>query len=103
MIFSDNTSAEAATKRGSARCFDQGCLVHTIWLKLAQLRCGAWVERVPTEKNIADLPSRESYALLERMQATKVEATLDPMFEDAQSWEALSVLGVFKRATPSSS
>ena len=122
MIFSDNTSAEAATRRGSCREFDQGCLIHTIWLKLAQLRCGVWVERVPTEDNIADHPSRyvaldlpfcetcsfviclcpcrEEYALLRKIGAKRLEPRLDSMFDNAQTWEALSIQGVFERATP---
>ena len=96
--------------------------MHAIWLKLAQLGCGAWVERVPTEENIADLPSRlvtvwlrclcfgllrgllrEEYRLLLQMGAGRVEAVLDPMFREPQTWEALSVLGVFDSATPGSS
>jgi len=58
VVFSDNTAAEAATRRGSAKHFDQGRVVHGIWLKLAELRCNMWIERVPTEENLSDLPSR---------------------------------------------
>jgi len=46
---------------------------------------------------------REEYRLLSRMGAGRVEAVLDPMFREPQTWEALSVLGVFDSATPSSS
>ena len=43
---------------GVAKAFDQGCVVHCIWLALAKLGCGVWIERVPTAENLADLPSR---------------------------------------------
>ena len=108
---------------GSAKAFDQGCLIHAIWLQLAQLKCGAWVERVPTEENIADHPSRsalvcgslfafrlalvsplrEEYRLLSLLHAERVRPVLEPMFADAKTWEALSIQGVFDRATPGSS
>ena len=58
-VWGDNTSAEAATRRGSARSFDHTCLVHAIWKRTAQLRLAIYVDRVPTAENIADLPSRE--------------------------------------------
>ena len=38
---------------------------------------------------------REEYSLLRIMQAREMPAALDPMFQNAQSWEALSILGVF--------
>ena len=59
-IYSDNTGAEATLDKGSAKAFDHGKIVHGIWLRLAELKCGAWVERVPTADNIADLPSRHA-------------------------------------------
>lgn len=43
---------------GAAKSFDHGCVVHSIWLMLARIGCGAWIERVPTKDNISDLPSR---------------------------------------------
>jgi len=80
---------------GVAKAFDHSCIVHCIWLMLARLRCCAWVERVPTADNIADLPSRESYELLKGMRAKRVEARLDASFTDSQAWESLCVVGVF--------
>jgi hypothetical protein len=43
---------------GAAKEFDQNCLIHGIWKRLAELGTFAWVERVPTAQNLADLPSR---------------------------------------------
>jgi len=46
---------------GTASAFDQAAVVHSIWLQLVELRCGAWIERVPTADNLADLPSRRVF------------------------------------------
>ena len=82
-------------RSGATKNFDQGSLIHAIWLKLAELGCGVYVERVPTESNIADLPSREAYKLLERIGAVRLaEPKLDDRFMNTQSWQALSVLGL---------
>ena len=58
MIWSDNVGAEKATDKGAAKQFDQNALIHAIWLRMAELGIYAWVDRVPTKLNIADLPSR---------------------------------------------
>ena len=47
------------------------------------------IERVPTDENIADLPSREDYRLLEQIPAEKIEPAICKEFLDPQSWEAL--------------
>ena len=48
-----------------ARQFDQSCVVHAIWLRLAVLRTAMWVTRVASKDNIADDPSRyQQYALV---------------------------------------
>ncbi len=38
-------------------------------------------------------PGRESYDLLQRLGAERVNARLDEVFCQAQTWEALTVLG----------
>ena len=80
VIWSDNTGAESATRKGErvcrfyisqcirqpsvclnkggARRFDHCSIVHCLWKKFLQLGLHVWVERVPTEVNIADDPSR---------------------------------------------
>ena len=54
------------------------------------LDAALYIKRVPTKENLADDPSRERYALLERMQAKRVEPTLDDRFLNAQAWCSLS-------------
>jgi len=38
---------------------------------------------------------REEYRLLRQINAERVEPVLDAVFTEAQTWDALSVLGVF--------
>ena len=79
---------------GTAKEFDQNSIVHAIWKRLAELNVEMWVERVPTKENLADEPSRERYALLEYMGARSIEPVLDDVFLEAQTWRALSVIGL---------
>ena len=80
--------------------------MHSIWAKAVALRCAMWVERVPTEVNLADDPSRwehhhlcascdqcmtrrEDYRLLNALkprQAERVEALLDDEFMSPVAW-----------------
>ena len=57
-IYSDNSGAEAALSKAASRVFDQNAIVHVLWKKMAVLGLEAWIGRVPTKDNIADLPSR---------------------------------------------
>ena len=79
---------------GSARAFDQNAIIHGIWKRAAELRTEMWIERVDTQMNIADDPSRERYTLLDRMKARRVTAVLDEVFQSPQTWESLSILGM---------
>ena len=113
VIWSDNTGAEAVVRRGTAVTFDHCCLTHALWKRFAELRLAVWVERVPTAVNIADDPSRCSwslmwllclhacrlcvlrgdYFLLENLRGSRrVEAKLDRVFREPQTWESISVV-----------
>ena len=80
IVFSDNKGAEHSTQKGRfcphcictlgcsrfayvagvARQFDQACIIHAMWLRLAVTHTAMWVTRVPTKDNIADDPSRSA-------------------------------------------
>ena len=90
-MWSDNVGSEKSTAKGAAKAFDHSCLVHGMWLKAAQLSVQMWVDRVPTDDNIADLPSREEYGLLQAIEAQYMEPQLDEAFWRPDSWEALSL------------
>ena len=127
IIYSDNTGAEAATRKGTTKNFDQHSLVHCIWKKLTLLDAGVWVLRVPTDDNIADCPSRqvsamslnfaldvfpcnilssttrEQYHLLAKLGAVELPAHLDSFFKNSQSWEALSIKNVLSLSSKATS
>jgi len=86
MLFSDNVGAEGAIKKGSAKCFDHCHIVHTIWLMLMRLNASVYVTRVPTEDNVADLPSRRSYSLLEKIGAKRLRPLLNRAFWSKEAW-----------------
>lgn len=64
-ICSDNVGAESGLRSGSAKRDDHNMIIHALWLHAARNQYSAWVERVATGDNTADLPSRESHQLLE--------------------------------------
>ena len=68
--------------------------VHCIWKFAVALKVNLRIDRVPTELNISDLPSREEYALLDRLGSTWVPPNLHESFWQPHSWAALSVLGI---------
>ena len=88
-IWSDNSGSENAVRRGSATAWDHNMVVHAIWVKAAMLKCHLRVDRVPTELNIADLPSRGSYSLLRAVNARCVQPVLDKMFWEVSAWDTL--------------
>ena len=91
VIWSDNTGAQAAAGSGAARAFDHACLAHGLWVKFAHLRCLARVERVPTDENIADDPSRGEFGLLRQLGATRIVPRLDEAFCTPASWGSMLI------------
>lgn len=91
VIWSDNTGAQAAAGSGAARAFDHACLAHGLWVKIAQLRCLARVERVPTDENIADDPSRGEFGLLRQLGAVRIDPHLDEAFCTPASWTSMLI------------
>jgi len=60
---------QAATRKGSCKAEDHNALIHEIWTLALAWGIGIWLDRVPSVDNVADLPSREVYALLKEMGA----------------------------------
>ena len=88
-VWSDNTGSEHATRRGASKQFDHNCIAHCIWLVAARLKIGMQIERVATDDNIADLPSREDYRAMQALGATRFFPKLDDIFWSPCSWESL--------------
>ena len=109
-----NSIAESALKKRASRAFDHCMLVHSMWKCLAELRCSAWVGRVPTEENLSDLPSRQrsasvlsrpasrarervrgEYELLKRVGGIERSPVLREEFAQPSAWRALSLRNWF--------
>ena len=55
VIWSDNSGAEAATRKGSTKQFDHNCLVHALWKRFAELRVEVGVPSVVCDGRIFPL------------------------------------------------
>ena len=68
-LWIDNSVGEFALSKGSAKAADHNKLVHIVWTLAAKFHFGLWVERVPSELNISDEPSREVPFAMDRIGA----------------------------------
>ena len=85
----DNMSAMAALVKGYSRALDSARIVHALHAWNAGVRVSAWFEYVPSKANIADLPSRSEFRLLNRMRSEDVGVRLpgvEDWFEPAAAW-----------------
>ena len=64
VVWSDNTGAESASRKGTARSWDHAVMIHDIWSMALRNNTALWIERVGSDDNLSDLPSRESYLLI---------------------------------------
>ena len=70
--FIDNTAALSAFVNGYSASTDMAKMSNMLWLLVAGMRTRPYLEYVPSASNIADLPSRGKYELLERLGARRV-------------------------------
>ena len=66
-VYCDNVGGERALACGAAKAQDHNRLIHAMWMQALQLKLSVRTYRVPTKDNIADLASREEYALLQQV------------------------------------
>ena len=57
----DNLAAKFGLQKGYSRVEDSGRIVNAFKVKQASLYLRTWFEYVPSEQNIADLPSRDAF------------------------------------------
>ena len=60
IIWTDNVGGECALRKQSSKAMDHNRLVHAIWSRTIDCSMGMWINRVPSELNIADGPTRPS-------------------------------------------
>jgi hypothetical protein len=66
-IWSDNVGAKNGFRAGAAHATDHNLIIHALWLHAMKNCYGVWIARVASAENLADLPSRESYRVLEEL------------------------------------
>ena len=89
IIHCDNSGAESAVRRGTAVSLDHAQLVHAQWTHAAEHGISLWVERVSTDDNIADLPSRNEFQVLEQAGAQYVDPVLREQYWELETWSIL--------------
>jgi hypothetical protein len=93
-IYSDNKVSERAAREGTAKRFDHSCLAHSLWSKLIEINASTFVQRVPTDENVADPPSRLDFRLMDIIGATRLHPVLDNRFMDPSAWESLTLANI---------
>ena len=90
-IWTDNAGGEGALKKGRAKANDHNLLVHATWLFAAQNNIGVQIERVPTDDNISDEPSREKYDLMNAIGAKWHAPVIADNFWHPTKWESIAL------------
>jgi len=62
MFWIDNLSAKYGLQKSYSKVEDSGRIINAFKVKQAALRLRAWFEYIPSEQNIADLPSRGAFS-----------------------------------------
>ena len=91
-IWCDNAGGENALRTGSARSMDHNMIVHGLWLHARRSDYALWVERVASEENIADLPSRGAFEVLESLGAERLPPYIDSAFLRPSDWQGVTML-----------
>ncbi len=102
IVFSDNKGAEVpilcerfawlasvklacvqeATRKGSAKSWDHAQLIHEIWSHALCNGTALWLERVDSESNLSDLPSRMEYDFVCELDAVWHEPKIAKIYHD---------------------
>ena len=61
--------AEHSTAKGSAKAFDHNKIIHEIWTLCFEKKIDLWIERVASEFNISDSPSRGEHDIMSELEA----------------------------------
>ena len=89
VVHCDNSGSDASFRRGSARSWDHAQLVHEQWLHAVRCKMNLFIKRVATDDNIADLPSREDFVLLNTERAVRIAPVLSDVYSEAETWAVL--------------
>ena len=71
VMYCDNTAQEGALAKGFSTAWDMAVVAGVFWELAGRIDCDVWIERVPSELNLADCPSRpfdpNSRSVLEKL------------------------------------
>ena len=74
---------------GKAKSFDHCHLVHGMWAQALSRRMNLWVERVASNMNVADMPSRKHYCVLNALKAKYRAPVFSSVYYEPASWKTL--------------
>ena len=86
LVMVDSEAVEGALVKGASGSHDLDVLAGIFWAICVHLRVAPYVDRVPTDGNPADDPSRGRFGVLERNRATRLEPELQSFILEA--WTA---------------
>ena len=90
VVWCDNCGSEMALRRGSARSYDHAQMVHAQWTFIAKAGIAVHVQRIASDDNIADLPSRGDLRWIASRGVIEVEPKLAEVFECSEAWRELT-------------
>ena len=77
--FIDNTAAASGMAKGYSPVIDSARIIHAFHALNVNLQTNVHFEWVKSEANIADMPTRNSFALLQEFGSKRVALTIPPM------------------------
>ena len=90
VIYSDNRGAECCFRNGAAKHEDHAWLVNAMWTHAVVSHMHLWIERVGSDDNWADLPSRSAYESLELIGAVECQPKFASVYDLNDTSELLS-------------
>ena len=90
-IWEDNHGGECALTKACARESDHNLLVHAVWLMAARCGMALWVQRVASDDNIADEPSRGKNSALAEINAQWVSPELPSQIWHPDQWTGIAL------------
>jgi hypothetical protein len=73
-VWTDNEGCRGSMSSGAARADDHNMLVHAIWTACFGGCVNPWFDRVPSDDNISDGPTREDFRVVEALGCVFVKA-----------------------------
>ena len=73
-IWTDNEGARGSVTHGGARASDHNELVHRVWCFCYEMSVNPWFNRVPSDDNISDGPTRNEHRVVHTLGCCLISA-----------------------------